>query len=92
MHELKVSLSTMIPHKSHLFLAILDLSFAIRLASGKVIDSVNDTTEETTPQGATDQLGHSLMRIIHVFAEAGDDAGNFMSNWDIKDGCWHLDC
>ena len=56
--ELKVSPLAMIPHKSRLFRAILDLSFAIRLASGKIIELVNETTKKTAPQGAIDQPGH----------------------------------
>ena len=38
-----------------------------------------------------DQLGHSLSRIIHAFAETDDDAVIFMAKWDIKDGFWRLD-
>jgi hypothetical protein len=44
------------------------------------------------PQGALDQLGHELSRIIHAFAEAKEDAKIFMAKWDIKDGFWQLDC
>ena len=32
------------------------------------------------------------MQIIHGFAQAEEDAKIFMAKWDIKDGCWHLDC
>ena len=70
----------------------MDLSFAIRLGSGKVIYSVNQTTKKTAPQEAMDQLGHSLMYIIHVFAEADGDTKIIMDKWDTKDGCWRLDC
>ena len=89
--ETKVSPLAMITHKSRLFRAILDLSFVVRLSSGKNIQSVNETTEKTAPQGAIDQVGHSLTRIIHVFAEADDNATIFMAKWDIKDGLWRLD-
>ncbi len=44
------------------------------------------------PQGALDQLGHALSRIIHAFAKAEEDAKIFMAKWDIKDGFWRLDC
>ena len=39
--ELKVSHIAMIPHKSRLFRAILDLSFVLRLKNGKLLPSVN---------------------------------------------------
>ncbi len=53
---------------------------------------VNDTTVKMVPQGALDQLGHALGRIIHAFAEAKEDTKIFMAKWDIKDGFWRLDC
>jgi hypothetical protein len=46
------------------------------------------------PKGALDQLGHSLSRIIHAFAEAPDteDVKIFMAKWDVKDGFWRMCC
>jgi hypothetical protein len=44
------------------------------------------------PEGALDQLGHTLSRIILAFAKAKKDAKIFMSKWDIKDGFWRMDC
>eukprot|EP00956_Cyclotella_meneghiniana_P004838 scaffold5989_cov47-Cyclotella_meneghiniana.AAC.9 len=82
----------MIPHKSRKYRAILDLSFRIRLKSGREVPSVNETTTLEAPSGAIDQLGHSLQRIIHAFAEADEDAKIFMAKFDIKDGFWRLDC
>jgi hypothetical protein len=90
--QLKVSPLAMIPHKSRQFRAILDLSFRIRLKDGSTIPSVNETTTLEAPAGAIDQLGHSLQRIIHAFAEADEDAKIFMAKYDIKDGFWRLDC
>ncbi len=51
---------------------------------------VNDTTVKMAPQGALDQLVHtlSLSRIIHAFAKAKEDAKIFMAKWDVKDGFW----
>jgi hypothetical protein len=89
--ELKISPIAAIPHKSKQFRSILDLSFHLRLARGEVIPSVNSTTVKTAPRGAIDQLGHSLARIIHAFAETKDDARIFMAKWDIKDGFWRMD-
>ena len=90
--QLKISPIAMIPHKSRKFRAILDLSFAIRLQDGSYVTSVNDGTTLEAPAGAIDQLGHSLKRIIHAFAEAQEDAKIFMVKFDIKDGFWRLNC
>ena len=90
--QLKVSPIAMIPHKSRMFRAILDLSFAVKLKSGERLSSVNESSEKQASRGAIDQLGHSLQRIIHAFAQAGEDEKVFMAKWDIKDGFWRLDC
>ena len=89
--ELTVSPTAMIPHKSRKFHAILDLSFATMLLDGSMLAAVNESSEKTVPRGATDQLGFSLSRIIHAFAQAGPDDKVFMAKWDIKDGFWRLD-
>eukprot|EP00956_Cyclotella_meneghiniana_P024898 scaffold50779_cov23-Cyclotella_meneghiniana.AAC.1 len=92
--QLKVSPLAMIPHKSRKYRAILDLSFPVRLKNedGTQVEvpSVNDSTTLEAPSGAIDQLGHSLERIIHAFAEAPEDAKIFMAKFDIKDGFWRL--
>ena len=90
--QMKVSPLAMIPHKSRGFRAILDLSFKLRLKNGGMLPSVNEGTTLEAPAGAIDQLGHSLSRIIHAFAEAEDDAKIFMAKFDIKDGFWRLSC
>eukprot|EP00956_Cyclotella_meneghiniana_P042622 scaffold248725_cov109-Cyclotella_meneghiniana.AAC.1 len=90
--QLKISPLAMIPHKSRKYRAILDLSFRIRLKCGREVPSVNEATTLEAPSGAIDQLGHSLQRIIHAFAEADEDAKIFMAKFDIKDGFWRLDC
>jgi hypothetical protein len=89
--ELKISPIVAIPHKSKQFCLILDLSFNLPLKQGGIIPLVNATTIKTAPKGAIDQLGHSLTRIIHAFAEAKEDACIFMAKWDIQDGFWRLD-
>ena len=89
--ELKISPIAAIPHKSKQFRSILDLSFNLRLKQGGIVPSVNATTIKTAPKGAIDQLGHSLTRIIHAFAEAQEDACIFMAKWDKKDGFWRPD-
>ena len=90
--ELKVSPVSMVPHKSRGFRAILVLSFAIRLDSGREVPLVNETLHKTALKGAIDQMGHALMRLIHAFAQVDKDAKIFMAKWDIKDGFWRLDC
>ena len=90
--ELKISLITVIPDKSQLFCMILDLSFVLRLSTGELLNSVNNTTEKIVPHGATNQMGHALMRLIHlVFAKADTgklEAMIFVAKWDTKDGFW----
>jgi hypothetical protein len=89
--ELKISPISAIPHKSKQFRSILYLSFHLQLKQGGILPSVNATTVKTAPKGAIDQLGHSLTRIIHAFAETEDDARIFMAKWDRKDGFWRMD-
>ena len=90
--EFKVSPIVMIPHRSHLFQSILDLSFALRLKNGDILPPVNASSVKTAPQGTIDQLGHSLMRMIHAFAQADKEVKICMAKWDMKDGFWQLDC
>ena len=90
--QLKISPVAAIPHKSRAYRSILDLSFSLRLENGGVIESVNDATQKLAPRGAIDQLGHSLKRIIHAFAEVEEDAVVLMAKWDIQDGFWRLNC
>eukprot|EP00984_Skeletonema_dohrnii_P012353 scaffold4995_cov113-Skeletonema_dohrnii-CCMP3373.AAC.1 len=56
--ELKISPLALVPHKSRKFRAILDLSFRLRLKSGAVAPSVNETSEKAAPKAACEQLGH----------------------------------
>ncbi len=90
--ELKISLIATIPHKSKAFCSILDLSFSLWLEDSTTIPSVNDTTVKMGPKGAVDQIGHSLLRIIHVFAKANNNDKIFMAKYNIKDGFWRMDC
>jgi hypothetical protein len=90
--QLKISPIAAIPHKSKAFWSILDLSFSFRLKNGGILESVNDSTVKMAPQGALDQLGQALSRIIHAFAEADDNAKIVLAKWNIKDGFWRMDC
>ncbi len=49
------------------------------------------TTIKSAPNGAINQLSHSLTQIIHAFAETEEDARIFITKWDIKDRFWRLD-
>jgi hypothetical protein len=90
--QLKISPIAAIPHKSKAYRSILDLSFSLALQDGTHLPSVNDATTKTAPRASIDQLGHSLSRLIHAFAEAKEDDKIFMAKWDVKDGFWRLDC
>ena len=90
--QLKISPIAMVPHKSRPYRAILDLSFPVRMHMAEDVPSVNTNTVKTAPQGAIDQIGHVLPRIIHAFASVSDSDVVFMAKWDIKDGFWRLDC
>jgi len=90
--ELKISPIAAISHKSKAYGSILDLSFRLWLKNGGVREAVNDTTENTAPGGAIDQIGECLSRIVHAFAEIDEDEKIFMAKWDIKDGFWRMDC
>jgi hypothetical protein len=90
--QLKISPISAIPHKSKEFRWILDLSFALRLSDGNTLPSVNESTKKTAPRNAVSQMGHTLSRIIHAFAEADPDAKILMAKFDIKDCFWRLDC
>ena len=82
----------MILHKSRKYHTILDLSFSVRLQDGSRVPLVNEALVKTAPQGAIDQIRHSISHVIHAFASTPPDEKVFMAKWDIKDGLWHLDC
>jgi hypothetical protein len=89
--QMKVSPIAAIPHKSKAFRSILDLPFSLRLTDGTKLPAVNNSMTKTAPSGAINQIGHSLQRVIHAFAEADKNDKIFMAKWDIKDGFWQLD-
>ncbi len=90
--ELKITPIAAIPHKSKAYQSILDLSFWLRLKTGGVLSAVNDTTEKTAPEGAINQIGESLLHVIHAFSETKVNAKKIMAKWDTKDGFWRMDC
>ena len=86
-----MSLIDAIPHKSKAFRSILDLLFSLKLTPHGRVPSVNENSKKTAPGGEIDHIGHVLLRLIHVFAEALECANIFQAKWDIKDGFWRLD-
>ena len=86
----KLSPIAMIPHKSKLFRAILDLSFKLR-HKGKEYPSVNEFTNKLAKQEAMVQLGQTLKRIVALMADSFDPNQPFVfSKLDIKDGFWRM--
>ena len=86
----KLSPIAMIPHKSKLFRAILDLSFKLR-HKGKEYPSVNEFTNKLAKQEAMVQLGQTLKRIVALMADSYDPNQPFVfSKLDIKDGFWRM--
>ena len=90
--DTKISPIAAIPHKSRAYRSILDLSFSLQLKQQERVPSVNENSIKTAPEGAINQLGHVLMRIVHAFAEAPLDALILGAKWDITNGFWRLDC
>jgi len=84
--QLKVSSVAAIPHKSRAYRSILDLSFVLRLEDGASSNQSTSPRKKGAPRGAINQLGHFLKCIVHVFAEANDDAVILMAKRDIQDG------
>ena len=67
--KLKFSLLVMIPHKSRKYRAILDLSFALKVA-GWDLPSANESTKETEQAEALHQVGTVMPHIIETLAIA----------------------
>ena len=67
--KLKISLLTMILHKSRKYIAIWDLPFSLKVA-GWDLPLVNEATKETLPSEALDQVGNVMPRIIEALATA----------------------
>ena len=82
----------MIPHKIREFRAILDLSFALKVAWWD-IPSGNEERKETAPNEALEKVVTVIPRIIEAFATSPlpNDPIHF-SKLDIKDGLWRMVC
>ena len=68
----------------------MGLSFSFKLTPNGRAPSVNENREKRDPEGAIDQIGHVLLRLIHAFSESLYCANIFQAKWDIKDGFWRL--
>ena len=82
----------MIPHKSSKYGAILDLSFALKVA-GWDLPSVNKATKEIEPVEALKQVRTVRPRIIKELAipPLSEDPIRF-SKLDINNGFWRMVC
>ena len=87
----KISPIAAIPHKSHLYRMILNLSSKGQRGT-TAPSSVNELTDETAaPNESMDELGHVLGRIIYAAATDPTDAGPILfCKLDIKDGFWRM--
>ena len=88
---MEISPLAMVPHKSRLFRAILDLSFSLKMSTHQ-IPSVNESTEKTSPNGTLDQMGTVLPQVIAAVAQTAEGEVVYFAKYDIKDGFWRLEC
>ena len=70
--NLKISPIAMIPHKSRLWRAILDLSFALKFNMGKV-QSVNATSKELAPPESLEQRWPEAPTNQHWYPRQGNN-------------------
>ena len=87
---LKFSPAAYIPHKSHLYCVILDLSFRLHV-NGKYLSLVNYTTVKTVPHQSMGQLGSTLKQHIALIVDNYDLYFHFLfTRLDIAKGFWCL--
>lgn len=78
----------MIPQKSRLFCAILDLSFKLKV-NGVTLPSVNLATNVLAPQKSMEHLSQVLKRLVFDMGSSYDPNQSFLfSKVDMKDGFW----
>ena len=89
---MRVSLLSMIPHKSRKYRTILDLSFALKV-TGWDLPSMNEATKEAAPAEALEKVGTVMPRIVEALdiALMSEDPIHF-SKMDIKYGFWRMVC
>jgi len=88
--NLKISLLVAVPHKSHIYCTILDLSFQLHV--GKLeLTSVNGATTPHSLHHSMDQMEKVLPCMVYQVAHTNPDLGPlYFAKWDIKDsfGAW----
>ena len=62
------------------------------MANGNEVQSVNKSSVKSALKVAIKHMGQLLMKFIHAFAQASEEAKIFVAKWDIKDGVWRRDC
>ena len=87
--NLKISPIATIPHKSHGYCMILDLSYGITISETRYL-SVNESTKpNVAPSHAMTELGRVLPRLIYAVASAPENKSPLLfSKLDVKDGYW----
>ena len=87
---LKVSPVVYIPHKSHIYCVILDLSFCL-CVNGKYLSLVYYDTVKTSPQQSMGHLGSTLKWLITLMADNYDlEFPLIFTKLDIAEGFWWL--
>ena len=82
----------MIPHKIRKYIAILDMSFALKVAEW-YLPSVEKATKETAPAEALEQVGTFMPRIIEVLETAPlSEDPTYLSKLEIKNAFWIMVC
>jgi len=87
---LKISPTAVVPHTSHAFHAILNLSFKLQV-NNKMFPSINDTTTLLAEHNSKGQVGNVLPCLVHTVTSINPSNGPiYFEKWDIKDGFWCL--
>jgi len=88
--NLKISPLAAVPHKSHPFRAIVDLSYQLCTLKNPPLN-VNDSTKPWSHPKVMKQLGQVLPHVIYNVATAPLEHGLvYLEKWDLKDGFWCL--
>ena len=87
--NLKISPIAAIPHKSHGYHMILNLSDGITINGVRHPYVTKFTRPNIAPSHALTELGHVLLHLIYTVATAADNKGPILFlKLDIKDGYW----
>ena len=95
--QLKVSPMAVVPQKDRLGRIILDLSFPVypvrtgaHTRSGPIQASVNDTTEQLTPDAPVKEIGNVFRRLLHFLDAVDPDEMVMLLIIDLLDSFWRM--